>query len=119
MIVAAGAIDGHAQEGLTDVGGDLGQHFLPALLRIDIARDQMLRAGAQIAGGDERFLVAGEHFVARDLLADEAVVRLVRCEGLDHVIAIAPRVGTLQVQLEAVGIGIANDVQPFGAQRSP
>ena len=69
MVVAARAIDGHAEERLSDVGGDFGEHFLAALFRIDIAGDQVLGAGAQIAGGDERLRVAGEHFVAGDLFS--------------------------------------------------
>ena len=114
MVVAAGAIDGHAEEGLTDVGGDLGEHFLAALFGIDVAGDEMLGAGAQVAGGDQRFLVAGEHLVAGDLLLDEAVVRLVRVEGVDHVVAVAPGVRTILVEFEAVGVGVANDVEPLG-----
>ncbi len=33
---------------------------------------------------------------------------------MDHVVAVAPGVGTLEIQFEAVGIGVANDVEPFG-----
>ena len=114
VVVAAGAIDGHAEEGLTDVGGDFGEHFLAALFGIDVAGDQVLGAGAQVAGGDQRFVVAGGDFVAGDLLADEAVVGLVRLEGMDDVVAVAPGVGALEIEFEAVGIGVANDVEPFG-----
>ena len=75
----------------------------------------MLRTGAQIAGGHERFLIAGEHLVAGDLLADEAIVRLAGVEGLHHVVAVAPGVRPVEVQLEAVGVGIAHHVEPLGA----
>ncbi len=114
VVVAAGAIDGHAEEGLTDAGGDFGEDFLAALFGIDVAGDEVLGAGAQVAGGDERFVVAGGDFVAGDLFADEAVVGLVRLEGMDDVVAVAPGVGALEIQFEAVGIGVANDVEPFG-----
>ncbi len=114
VVVAAGAIDGHAEEGLADIGGDLGEDFLAALFGIDIAGDQVLGAGAQVACGDECFVVAGGHFVAGDLLANEAVVGFVGLEGMNDVVAVAPGVGALEIEFEAVGIGVAYDVEPFG-----
>ncbi len=119
MVVAAGAVDGHAEEGLTDIGGDLGQDFLAAFFGIDIARYQMLGSGAKIAGGDQGFLIAGEHLVSRELLLNEAVERLVRVEESNDVVAISPGVRAFQVQLKTVGVGIADDIEPLAAQRSP
>jgi hypothetical protein len=45
------------------------------------------RAETVEACGDERLGVCVGQFVARDLLADEAVVRFVRVEGGDDVVA--------------------------------
>ena len=113
VVVAARAIDRHPQERLPDVGRDLGQHLLPALLWVDVAGHQVLGPGAQIPRRDQRLLVAGEQLVARDLLPHEAVVRLVRVEDCDHVIAIAPRVRAFGIQFEAIGVGVPDDVQPL------
>ena len=63
-------------------------------------------------GGGERLGIAGPKFVAGDLLADEAVVGLVFIEGLDDVIAIAPRVWAKGVVLEAIALGVAREVEP-------
>src|SRR2546428_12844050 len=50
--------------------------------------------------------------VARKLLQNEAVVRLVAVERADHVVAIAPHLGADLIVLVAVGIGVARQVQP-------
>ena len=60
-------------------------------------------------------LVTWSSLVAGDLLLEEHVVRLVLVERADHVIAVAPGVGTVEVVLEAVGIGVARDIQPVAA----
>ena len=51
-------------------------------------------------------------FVACDLFFKKQVVRLVLVEGADHIVAIAPSIGPVEIVLEAVGIGVAGDVQP-------
>ena len=63
-------------------------------------------------GGDD--LVAGgvREQVAGELLDGEGVERLVVVEGLDHPIAVRPH-RALRVALEAVGIGIAGEVEPL------
>ncbi len=58
-------------------------------------------------------LIAGKHLVAGDLLLDEAIVGLVVIEGADHVIAIAPGVRPVLIEFEAIGVGVANHVQPL------
>ena len=59
--------------------------------------------------------VAGERLVAGELLEDEAVVRLVGVEGADDVVAVAPGVGPRFVELVAVGLGVAGEVEPVPA----
>ena len=55
---------------------------------------------------------AGFQLVARQLLQDESVVGLVLAEGADDVVAVPPhqRLGT--VPLVAVGLGVADQVEP-------
>ena len=67
---------------------------------------------AEVAEGRERVGVAGEEFVAGDLLLHEAVVGLVVVIGLDDVIAVAPGGGTEVVDAEAVAVGVAHEVEP-------
>src|SRR6202011_3199696 len=53
--------------------------------------------------------------VTRQLLGDELGVGLVLIERLDHVVAIAPRVGAMDVVFEPTRVGVARDVEPGAA----
>ncbi|MEY5032999.1 MAG: hypothetical protein RL354_2030 [Planctomycetota bacterium] len=50
--------------------------------------------------------------VARDLLGDEARRRQVAVEGVDHPVAVAPRIGNLVVELMGKCLGVAREVEP-------
>ena len=67
------------------------------------------------AGRDQRFGRAGIDLVAGQLLADESVVRLIAIERGDHVVAISPGEGLGRVALVAVGLAVANQVEPVPA----
>ena len=110
VIVAAGAAVGEAEEGGADGVGDVVEQFLPALH--EVACVALVGEVAVEPGSDERGGVAGVEFVAGDLLADEAVVRLVLVEGVDDVVAVAPDVGAGLVALEALAVGVAGEVEP-------
>src|SRR5207253_5052415 len=69
-------------------------------------------AEAPEAGGDEGIVGDVFDLVAGVLLADELVVGFVFVQGADEVIAVAPGVGFFTVALVAVGLGVANDVEP-------
>ena len=113
VIVATCAVHGEAKKGLADVGCYLGEDFLAADVRVNIARDQVLRTGAKIACGDQGFRAGGGDFVACQLFANKTVVGLVGIEGVDDVVAVAPGMGSFFIQFEAVGVGITDDVEPF------
>jgi hypothetical protein len=53
--------------------------------------------------------------VARNLLLEEAIVRNIAIEGVDDVVAIAPRVGIGHVARGSGGLGVARDVEPVTA----
>ena len=53
--------------------------------------------------------------VAGDLLAEELVVRLVGVEGIDDVVAVAPRHGHRIIRGLARRVGVADDVEPMAA----
>ena len=73
----------------------------------------------EVSGGDNMLpplvLRVRGHEVARDLLANELVVRLVTIERIDHVIAIAIGLRDGIVGAVAGGIRIAHDVEPVPA----
>ena len=58
---------------------------------------------------------AGGEQVARELFEDELVVGLVAVEGGDDVVAVAPGVAVGDVLVEAVGVGVAGQVEPVPA----
>jgi hypothetical protein len=68
-------------------------------------------AQSYVAAGDQRVEVPGRKQVARNLLGGKLVKGLVAVEGSDYVIAIRPDVAAI-VEVQPVGIGIANVVQP-------
>ena len=110
VVVTLGAAVGHAQKCLSDDVGDVLEDFLPS-------QPQVRRVGfvgiVSVEGGRHaRPMVVGPQFVAGDLFADEAVIRLVFVKGVDDVVAIAPGVGTGLVGLESFAFGIAGQVEP-------
>jgi hypothetical protein len=110
VLVAAGAADGQAEK----CGGDgadvvveivvVGGFFIVGLVVPD--------AKAIEAGGDEGIVGDIFDFIAGQLLADKLVVGFVLIECAYDVIAIAPGVGFFAVALVAVGLGVADDVEP-------
>ena len=53
--------------------------------------------------------------VAGDVLGEEPVVGQVGVEGADDVVAVAPGVGDLVVELVAVRLGVADQIEPVPA----
>ena len=92
------------------------QVFLTTLVFVDIASNHVARTGPKETGSDECLGVARVKFVTGQLLEYKLVVGLVVIESADDVIAVAPGVRTFGVQFEAIGIGIADNVEPFLAE---
>src|SRR5437762_862569 len=68
---------------------------------------------ADISSRKARFKILRREFIARDLLADKSIIRLVGIEGVDHVIAIAPDIRTGLIFLKAFALGVTSQVQPM------
>ncbi len=114
MIVATGASEGHAEEGLADFC-DLG---------VDVIRLHFGFVGVhdfdvsdhEEAGGDDIFgMILGGFWgeqVARDLFADELVERFIGVERVDEVIAVAPSVFGVDGVGSAHHVGIPGEVEP-------
>ncbi len=110
MVVALRAAEAHPEE---DVGGRVGQVFEDhSPLLTGVALVVFVDPVAEVSGGHDRLRVLRGELVAGDLFADELVVRLVAAEGRDDVIAVVPGVRPVGVLLVAVGIGIADEVEP-------
>ena len=75
--------------------------------------DKIPRPRRQKAGGDDRFLIIGTNHVARNLLVQKLVVRLIRIQRLDNVVAITPSIRAQLVALKSMRVGIVRDVQPM------
>ena len=91
VIVTPGASIRQAEEGGRHRVGDVVQKLLPALH--EIACIALVGEMAIESGGDQSRGIVGVKLVARDLLAHEAVVRLVLIERCNDIVAIAPDVG--------------------------
>ena len=111
VIMTTRAADAETEKGLSEVHHDLVERVLPCEpLRGFVFSDL---AGKQHRSRHEesrrRILAEG---IARDLFADELIIRRVGVERLDHIIAIGPGIGPLGVHLEAVRVGVAHDIEP-------
>jgi hypothetical protein len=114
VVVAAGAAERQAQErGAGRVGG-VGQPLVFELAG-DHRRLGEGRPRAIQGAGQDRLGVVGPELVAGDLLAEEAVERLVGVERLDHVVAVAPGARRQVVGLEPARVGVTDDVQPVAS----
>ena len=117
VIVAAGAVDGEAEEGAAG-GGDDVVEIVGALLQPagEIANaDGVVGSGDQEAGGGFDGGVTGMELVGGELLDDEAIEGLVAVEGTDDVVAVGPGVFAEVILLEAVTFAEANDVEPVAS----
>ena len=111
VIVATGAADAEAEEGLAEVH----DHLINGVLACEALGGIVLAdlAGQQHGGGDEESgggVLA--HGISYYLFLDEAIVGRVVVEGADDVVAVGPGIGALGVDLKAVRICVAHDIEP-------
>ena len=123
VIVAAGAIRREAQESLRSGADQVFQLVFAhdrfhrgALLRL---ADFIPRPRDQVSRGVDGLGVVRSQYVARELQADEFVIRKIVIEGGDDPIAIAIGAGPRLVALEALALAEMNDVEPMPGPRSP
>ena len=110
MVVTSRASERDAQEhGCGGVDGVV--QGVEAALRL-VRRVHHVGAQKVEGGGGDRPRIVGRQFVSGDLFADEAVVGFVAVKGVDHVIAIAPRMRAQGVMFESVAFGVAHEIQP-------
>ena len=111
MVVTAGALQGMGEEGLANAIAHVVKEALSGDLR-HLHPRQFPWAHAQETRRDDHLRIIRLDLVARDLLADELIVALIRVEGTHHVIPITPGVPSLVVIGEAGRIGVTGHVQP-------
>ena len=110
MVVAAGTAERQAKVHLRDGADDV----VPLVLQIlrGLSRLVVPRTQAVEAGRDDGFCAGIVQFVSGQLLQDEAIVRLVLVQRIDDPVAVTPSLGLGSVPLIAVGVGVADQVQP-------
>ena len=116
VIVTACAAQAQAQHGLTQRVDRVLDRQVVIILRVE----SEAAGDREITGGRRAFRVqlaraASREDVPGDLLAQELVVRFVRVEGIDDVIAIAPRERHRVVRSLARSIRVAHDIEPVAS----
>jgi hypothetical protein len=117
VIVTLGAAGGEAEEDAADGAGDVVEEVLAELF---------FAVGVGFPGGEAEEALGDDFvglrsglfaavFVAGDLFLDKEIVGLVGVEGADDVIAVAPGGGAFAVDGEAVGFGVADEIEPVAA----
>ena len=112
MVVAAAALEGEAEEGGAE-SRDTVIDVIDAILLLDASPFRLLLM-EPIEGGGEDLLVAGiGEEIPGELPGDEIVPGKVAVEGPDHPVAPPPH-RAIAIDLEAVAIGIASQIEPVG-----
>ena len=114
VIVTACALKRQAERSLADRRNHVVQVVVP-VLRVVALTNLDSRTQAQERRGDAGIDGLAVHLVARQLLGEEDVVRLVLVESANDVIAIAPGIGAIVVVLVAVGVRIPRHIQPVAS----
>ena len=117
MVVAAGTPDGQPEERRADAVDHLQEPLLPQHVLVEVPADHVNRPAAVHPRGDPQLrrltgVLPRRQLVAGDLLNDEPVIRLVRVETLDDVVAVAPGLRPFGVQFESVALGEADHIEP-------
>ena len=110
MIVTAGAAEGQPEEDERGIFGLVVEDLLPPLF--EVGGVVLVGPEAIEAGSDQRLGVVRFQFVAGELLPNEPVVRQVGVERADDVIAIFVGIRPVVVGLEAIGLGVPNEIEP-------
>ena len=121
VVVAAGAGDREPEEGLADhvdLVVDVTHLFVDRVHGLVAVLDHAEMPGAE-GGLVELFRgveARGVQQVTGQLLTDELVVRDVRIEGSDEIVAVAPGLRDGRVAFAAVGIRVADQVHPMAGE---
>ena len=112
VVVAPRTTKGDSEERLSDVVRHVIEEQLTRHGRHSHAR-VLPRAAPQEPGSDDRLWIVREQFVAGNLFKHEAIEWLVRVETANHVVAISPRIGPLEVIGIPGGVRVAGYIQPM------
>jgi len=117
VVVALRAIQSEAEEGAAESGDAVHDGLNAELLGIDAAL--LVDLGVAVEAGGDLLLGRGVgEEIAGELFNDELVVGLISIQRVDDPVAVFPDLAR-GVDGVAVGIGVAGDVEPRRAQRSP
>ena len=113
MVVAAGAVEGQADEGLADRAEHLLDLILTGKLFHPLAPtdDGVVHAGGPKAGRGSP-LTTRNGLVANQLPPDKLVVGHVAVERIDHPVAVGPGMLPLKVSLKAIALAETHHIEP-------
>ena len=66
------------------------------------------------SSGDVGVEISVGKLVSGELLEEETIVRLILIKRIDNVVPVAPDFGFFAIALEAIGLGVADEVEPVG-----
>ena len=110
MIMASRTADGQAEEDEARGLGDVIQGILPPQPLV-VEVDHVGIAAVE-AGRDQGIGIVGGELIPGELEADEPVVGQVAVQAINNPVAVPPGIGPGLVELEAVGVGVARQVEP-------
>ena len=113
VVVAPGTVVGQPEKRRADDGRNVVQRLLPGQQEVLLVA--LLGVVAVEGRCDPGLEAVRPELVARDLLADEPVVRLVGVERRDHVVPVPPGVPARDVPLEAGTLREPRQVEPVSA----
>ena len=122
--MAAGTVDRHAARGRHHLREHVIEIIGPGLTPQDSALrlhlpDEVPRASHEKPTGHHRGGIVRRDHVASHLLPQERVVGLVGIEGVDHPVAVAPRMGAELIALVAMAVGVVGDIEPVPGPALP
>ena len=110
VIMATGALEAESEKHVGGGIGDFCEDEVPLAAGITIV--VFVDPVSEESSGHECCGIFGKEFVSGELFLEKAVVGLVLVERLDHVVAVAPGIGAVEICAVAVGVGIANEIKP-------
>ena len=117
VIVAAGAAHRHAQRGLRDDIDLVVRELHQLIQRIDreeamLHHAQAAQTGTTLHNARLRIDARLQQQITRDVLPHELVIRHIRIQSADEIVAILKRPRHLEVTLTAVALRVAKPVHP-------
>src|SRR5258708_35866861 len=114
VIVTARALHSETENAPAHSSNHVVEVFITEF-RIVFFPETDLRMLTHKTGSGESFVVHPLKLVAGQLFLKKNVVRFVRVERMDHIVAITPGIWAIKIVFVSIGIRIAGNIQPMPA----